>query len=378
MKKILFVIGTRPEIIKTAPVILTLKKDKRYHVKVCFTGQHKAMAAQMIKDFNIKVDYDLKLMKSNQTLILTASKSLLRVKGAYKDFKPDLVIVQGDTTTAFCAALSAYYLKIEVAHIEAGLRTYDRYKPYPEELNRAMISRIAEIHFAPTRQSKENLLKENIPDNSIIVTGNTTIDALIYIKNKIRSFKDRKLRNLPADKKIILVTAHRRENFGEPLKNICKALKRLAKENKDIIVVYPVHLNPNVSGTVKKILSGVKNIFLIKPVNYTDFIKLMDSAYIILTDSGGIQEEAPSLGKPVLILRNNTERPEVVEAGCAKIVGTDISKIVKNCKKLFSSKRLYRQMSEKKNPVGDGRASERIKKELDKILFSEKRSEKIC
>jgi len=371
LKRILFVIGTRPEIIKTAPAILAIKQDKRYKVGVCFTGQHKAMAIQMIKDFGITIDYDLKLMKSNQSLSYIASSAMSRLTDTYKDFKTDMVIVQGDTTTAFCAGLAAYYEKIEVAHIEAGLRTYDKYRPYPEELNRAMLSRIADIHFAPTKESKLNLIKENIPARQIVVTGNTAVDALLYMKDRVKSFTTKELKELPSGKKIVLVTAHRRENFGIPLNNICAALKTIAEKNPNILIIYPVHLNPNVLHAVEKILTGVKNVLLISPVKYRDFVKLMDISYLILTDSGGIQEEAPSLGKPVLILREKTERPEVVKSGCAEIVGTDKMKIVNACQKLLGSKSRYKNVAKKRNPVGDGKAAYRIKRMLDKFFYNE-------
>lgn len=373
LKKVLIVIGTRPEIIKTASVIMELRKDRRYRVAVCFTGQHQLMAMQMIKDFDIKIDYDLRLMKPQQSLIYIASTILSRLMVVYMDFKADLVILQGDTTTALCAALAAYYTKTAVAHIEAGLRTHDKYRPYPEELNRAMISRIADIHFAPTKEARDNLIKENIPSKSIIVTGNTVIDALLYVKEKGESFINKKLRSLPPDKKIILVTAHRRENFGKPLKNICNALKLIAENNKDVIIIYPVHLNPNVLRAVRDTLSAIKNILLIKPLNYSDFVGLMGRSYLILTDSGGIQEEAPSLGVPVLILRDKTERPEVVKAGCAKIVGTDALQIVKYCQNLLESREFYKKMSKRKNPVGDGKAAIRIKKYLDNLFMRQGR-----
>jgi UDP-N-acetylglucosamine 2-epimerase (non-hydrolysing) len=367
LKKILFIIGTRPEIIKTAPVIMAFKKDRRYRVKVCFTGQHQAMAMQMINEFKIKIDYDLNLMQPGQSLEDIASVSMLKLPKVFSDFQPDIVVTQGDTTTAFCAALVAFYMRIKVAHIEAGLRTYDKSKPYPEELNRTMISRIADLHFAPTPQAKANLIKEGIPRNSIVVTGNTVVDALFYIIKKKKVFVARTLRHLPLDKKIILVTMHRRENFGAPLRSICKALKIIAKNNPDVVTIYPVHLNPNVLKPVRSILRGIKNILLVRPLGYADFIRLMNRSYFILTDSGGIQEEAPSLGKPVLILREKTERPEVVRAGCAKIVGTNNARIVRYAQLLLNSRIFYQRMSQKKNPVGDGRAAKRIKDKFDRL-----------
>jgi UDP-N-acetylglucosamine 2-epimerase (non-hydrolysing) len=367
LRRILFVIGTRPEIIKTAPVVLEFKKDRRYKVAVCFTGQHQSMALKIADEFALRLDFDLKLMQPQQTLNSIVSAAILKLNQVYEDFKPNLVFVQGDTTTAFCAALAAFQLKINVAHIEAGLRTFDKNKPFPEEINRAMITRIADLHFAPTPGSKNNLIRERIPKNKIIVTGNTAIDALLYIKHRKKAFLNKDLMGLAKDKKIILVTAHRRESFGKPLRDICNALKIIARNN-DLIIIYPVHLNPNVLRPVKRILGEAKNILLIEPLEYSDFVSLMDASFCILTDSGGVQEEAPSLGKPVLILRDKTERPEVVSAGCARIVGTNSDAIVKACQELLTSKRLYRVMSKNRNPVGDGRAAYRIKKKIDSYL----------
>ncbi|MDD5585287.1 MAG: UDP-N-acetylglucosamine 2-epimerase (non-hydrolyzing) [Candidatus Omnitrophica bacterium] len=367
MERILFAIGTRPEIIKTAPVIIACRKDKRYTVKVCFTGQHKAMAMQMIDEFGIKIDYDLRLMKPQQSLNYLASATLAKINAVYDDFCPELVFVQGDTTTAFCAALAAFYKEIKVAHIEAGLRTYDKHHPYPEEVNRQMVSRLADFHFAPTKSAKSNLVAEGIKPSLITITGNTVIDALLYTKTHKKYFTNKILEGLPKNKKVILVTAHRRESFGGPLKDVCTALKALVKNNKDIFIVYPVHLNPKVLKPVHSLLGKEKNILLIPPLGYSDFILLMDKAYCILTDSGGVQEEAPSLGKPVLILRDKTERPEVVRAGCAKIVGRNPARIIKYAQKLLRSKKFYRSLSMKKNPVGDGRAAARIKKKIDSV-----------
>jgi len=366
-RRILFVIGTRPEIIKTAPVIAAFKKDRSYRTKVCFSGQHQALAMQMIKEFGIIIDFDLGLMRRAQSLNDLTSRSMAGFEKCFTEAKPDLVMVQGDTTTAFCASLAAFYMKIPVGHIEAGLRTHDKFRPYPEESNRVMISRLADLHFAPTAQAKGNLLREGVSPKTVAVTGNTVIDALLYIKaNKQASLPIRKL--IPHGKRLILVTAHRRENFGRPLKHICKALKIISSQHSDVIIVYPIHLNPSVQKLVKVELSGVKNVFLLAPLGYVDFVKLMEQAFIILTDSGGIQEEAPSLGKPVLILRDKTERPEVVRAGCAKIVGTKVDAIIKAVNQLLSSRYEYQRMSKRKNPVGDGNASMRIKKRIDIYL----------
>ncbi len=365
MRKILFVFGTRPEIIKTAPVIKVFKKDRRYQVKTCFSGQHQTMAMQMIDDFGLCIDYDLKLMKPGQTLNYLVSAAFQKINSVYERFRPDIVFVQGDTTTAFCAALAGFYKKIKIAHIEAGLRTYDRYHPYPEEINRQMISRVTDLHFAPTRKAKRQLIKEGAPEGSIVVTGNTVIDALFYIKKNKKNFTSSFLKRFPTGKKLILVTAHRRENFGRPLRNICAALKFLAEKNDNIIIIYPVHLNPNVYKVVHSILGRTKNIILTKPLDYGDFTLLMDKSYFILTDSGGVQEEAPSLGKPVLVLRDKTERPEVVDAGCAKVIGTDTKKIIKFSEMILNSRICYKRMALKKNPVGDGHAALRIKKKVD-------------
>ncbi len=363
--RLLFVIGTRPEIIKTAPVISLFRSDSRYKVSVCFTGQHKIMAEQMIRQMGIKVDYSLDLMQPDQSLNVLAGRSISSLASCYSKFNPDLVFVQGDTSTAFCATLAARYLGIRVAHIEAGLRSFDKYSPYPEEVNRRLISHIADYHFAPTALARANLLNEGVDKRNIVVTGNTVIDALFHILKYRKSLPACQLIGLPADKKLILVTAHRRENFGGPLKNICLVLKKITQKHKDAVIVYPVHLNPNVEKPVRKLLGRINNIRLIKPLGYIDFVQLMSKAYLILTDSGGIQEEAPSLGIPVLILRKETERPEVVTAGCAKIVGTDPGKILKAVDLLFNSRKEYLKMSRKKNPVGDGKASIRIKEFID-------------
>jgi len=369
MKKILFVIGTRPEIIKTAPVIAEFRRDRRYRVGVCFTGQHRGMAREIISEFKLSIDYDLHIMKPSQALSYLATESLEKLSRVYARFRPSLVMVQGDTTTALAAALGAFYMKISIAHIEAGLRTYDAFRPYPEEINRTLISRVANLHFAPTEQARQNLLHEGVDRKTIVVTGNTVIDALFFMRERKRPYRQAALKSLPPKRKVILVTAHRRESFGAPLRDICKALELIAKRNSNVIIVYPVHLNPNVREPVRKIIGGIDNIMLIEPLAYPDFVKLMTRAHLILTDSGGVQEEAPSLGKPVLVLRDKTERPEVVRSGNAKVVGTDAKKIVYWSQRLLDSPALYSRMSRKKNPVGDGKAAARIKKKVDALLL---------
>ncbi len=365
--KILTIIGTRPEAIKVASLIKSLSKHKNIKSKLCVTGQHKEMLESVLKIFNIKSDYDLKIMKKNQSLNSITSSVINKLKPILKDFKPDLVLVHGDTTSSFAAAIGAFYEKIEVGHIEAGLRTNDIYSPWPEEMNRKLISSIATYHFCPTKESKKNLLKEGFSPENIIVTGNTVIDSLFMAKKQLKKNKktkkniDKNFPFLSASKKLILVTGHRRENFEEGLINICNALKDISKE-KNIEIIYPVHLNPNVQDPVFSILKNIDNIFLTPPLDYLSFIYLMNRAYIILTDSGGIQEEAPSLGKPVLVMRDKTERPEALKAGTVKLVGSSRKRIFEATKTLLENKKYYDQISSKYNPYGDGKASNRITK----------------
>lgn len=371
MKKILIVFGTRPEAIKMAPLVKEFQKHTdAFETRVCVTAQHRQMLDQVLELFEIKPDYDLNIMKQNQDLYDITSNVLLKMKSVLEDFKPDTVFVHGDTSTTFSASLAAFYQKIDVAHIEAGLRTDNIYSPWPEEANRQLTTCLAKYHFAPTTSSAQNLLKENIDAKNIIITGNTVIDALFLILNKIQ--QDKNLENeiietlqkngisFVENRKIILVTGHRRENFGEGFINICEALKNLALANLDVDIIYPMHLNPNVREPVNKILSSISNIHLIEPLEYEPFIYLMHKSYIILTDSGGIQEEAPSLGKPVLVMRETTERPEAVISGTVKLVGTDKQKIVAECSKLLNSQTAYEAMSKAANPYGDGEACERI------------------
>ncbi len=369
MKKILFVFGTRPEAIKMAPVIKAFKDEKIFDTKVCVTGQHRQMLDQVLDIFDIKPDYDLNIMELGQDLFDITANVLSGMKNVLSEYSPDVVLVHGDTSTTSATAIAAFYQKIKVGHIEAGLRTGNIYSPWPEEVNRQISGVIANYHFAPTSTSMENLLKENKNKENILVTGNTVIDALFLVLDKIE--KDAKLKNtilksisdqyrFNSDKKIILVTGHRRENFGEGFTNICKALKKIADDNHDVDIVYPVHLNPNVQKPVKNILSNSKNIYLINPLSYENFIYLMSKSYFIITDSGGVQEEAPSLGKPVLVLRNTTERPEALEAGTVKLVGTNFEAIVNESQKFLDDEKEYKKMSKAHNPYGDGSASKRI------------------
>lgn len=363
MVKILAVFGTRPEAIKMAPVIRALGDN--FDVKICVTAQHRQMLDQVLELFEITPDYDLDIMQPGQDLFDITSNVLLGVKKVLQIEEPDVVLVHGDTTTSMATAMAAFYLKIPVGHVEAGLRTYDINSPFPEEFNRQITSRIATLHFAPTKISRQNLLDEKVPDSQIYVTGNTVIDALLSMVEKARivDFSDTLLKRmlfLKQEKssmpRIILVTGHRRENFGLGFEEICHALSVVANENPDIHIIYPVHLNPNVRDPVNRILSNLNNVHLIEPMEYLTFIKLMDLSYLILTDSGGIQEEAPSLGKPVLVMRDTTERPEAVESGTVKLVGTNKNDIVKMVNRLLTDSNFYMQMSKAHNPYGDGKA----------------------
>ncbi len=369
-KKVLSVFGTRPEAIKMAPLVHALAKDERFEAKVCVTAQHREMLDQVLELFEITPDYDLNLMKAGQTLNEVTARILLNLKPILEEFKPDVVLVHGDTATTFATSLAAYYEQIPVGHIEAGLRTGNIYSPWPEEGNRRLTGSLTKYHFAPTETSKENLLKENFNERSIYVTGNTVIDALLMVKDKIES--DTQLNTelashfpfLDESKKLILVTGHRRESFGGGFERICESLAITAKAHPDTQILYPMHLNPNVREPVNRILAGIDNIYLIEPQQYLPFIYLMTRSHIILTDSGGIQEEAPSLGKPVLVMRDTTERPEAVEAGTVKLVGTSVDAIVNNLNTLLLNESAYKEMSFAHNPYGDGQACQKI---LDKL-----------
>lgn len=361
--KVMTVIGTRPEAIKMAPVIKVLK-DYPDEVKsvVCVTAQHREMLDQALKIFGIVPDYDLNLMHPNQSLSLLTANVLKALDEVMALEKPDWVLVQGDTTTAMTASLVSYYHQIKVGHVEAGLRTNDKFQPFPEEVNRRIVDVLADAYFAPTENSRINLLKEGIPSESIWVTGNTVIDALMMISRRVAGRSpDSPMSTWTQNRLLILVTVHRRESFGKPLENICQALARLAFRCQDKIrIVYPVHLNPNVRKTVYEILGGIPNISLIEPVNYEELVSLMSEAYLIMTDSGGIQEEAPSLHKPVLVLRDVTERPEAIEAGAAKLIGTDADRVYSETMRLIEEPESYYHMSTAINPYGDGQASQRI------------------
>ncbi|HAS8474763.1 TPA: UDP-N-acetylglucosamine 2-epimerase (non-hydrolyzing) [Vibrio vulnificus] len=365
-KKVLTVFGTRPEAIKMAPLVHALAADERFEAKCCVTAQHREMLDQVLELFEITPDYDLNLMKAGQTLNEVTARILLELKPVLQEFKPDVVLVHGDTATTFAASLAAYYEQIAVGHVEAGLRTGNIYSPWPEEANRKLTGALTTYHFAPTEISKQNLLQENFAEENIFVTGNTVIDALLMVKEKIEQDADLKATlaaqfpYLDENKKLILVTGHRRESFGGGFERICEALAQTAKQHPEVQILYPMHLNPNVREPVNRILGSVENVLLIEPQQYLPFIYLMDRALIILTDSGGIQEEAPSLGKPVLVMRDTTERPEAVAAGTVKLVGTDVEKIVSNLNSLLTDNKAYQAMSFAHNPYGDGKACQRI------------------
>jgi UDP-N-acetylglucosamine 2-epimerase (non-hydrolysing) len=371
--KIITVFGTRPEAIKMAPVIQKLKSKFGDGVKVCVTAQHRQMLDQVLSIYNIKPDYDLNIMVSDQTLSDITCSAIKGLEKIFVNAKPDRVIVQGDTTTAFAAALSAFYQKIPVDHVEAGLRSHNIYAPWPEEMNRKITACLVDLHFAPTKLAAENLLREGINKEKIFITGNTIVDALLEIRSLLENNKEIKAKiandfsYLDPNKKIILVTGHRRENFGQGIKNICQALAELSKKN-DVQIIYPVHLNPNIQNIVHEYLKDYKNIYLIKPQDYLSFVYLIQMSYLILTDSGGVQEEAPTFGKPVLIMRNVTERPEAVVANISKIVGTNPDMIIRETTRLLEDKDLYTQMSVAKNPFGDGHAASRI---VDTLMLLE-------
>ena len=369
LKKVLIVFGTRPEAIKMAPVVRALKKE--FNIDVCVTAQHREMLDQVLALFKIVPDYDLNIMKPGQDLFYVTSNVLLGMKDVLLKVNPDVVLVHGDTTTSMATSLASFYLQIPVGHVEAGLRTHDIYSPFPEEVNRQVTGRMTSYHFAPTELARQNLLAENVADEKIIVTGNTVIDALLSVVEKARkvSFSDDLISQLPFIKedslsRIILVTGHRRENFGDGFEEICQAIHDLANMHPDVQVIYPVHLNPNVRKPVNRILTGINNIHLIEPQDYLPFVKLMDMSYLILTDSGGIQEEAPSLGKPVLVMRDTTERSEAVDAGTVKLVGANRDRIVEAVSHLLTDENSYNVMAMAHNPYGDGCASEKILQKL--------------
>lgn len=370
MKKILLVFGTRPEAIKMAPLVKALQKDsEHFETKICVTAQHRQMLDQVLEVFDIVPEYDLNIMAPNQDLYDITSRVLVGLRDVLDDFAPDIVLVHGDTTTSMAAALAAFYRQIPVGHVEAGLRTYNMLSPWPEEMNRQVTDRMCTYYFAPTEKSRQNLLRENVDATKIHVTGNTVIDALLMAvdiiekKPHVKTAIEDELRDkgyAMDNRPYILVTGHRRENFGEGFLNICKAIRQIAEEHPEMDIVYPVHLNPNVQKPVYELLSGTPNIYLVKPLDYLPFVYAMQHSTLLLTDSGGVQEEAPSLGKPVLVMRETTERPEAVEAGTVRLVGTDVAAIVGNVQELLHDPEVYRKMSESYNPYGDGHACERI------------------
>ena len=356
--KVMSIFGTRPEAIKMAPLVKELESRKEIESIVCVTAQHREMLDQVLETFKITPDYDLNIMKQGQTLGDVTTRALNGVETVIKEAKPDIVLVHGDTTTTFAGALAAFYNQVAIGHVEAGLRTYDKYSPFPEEMNRQMVDCMTDMYFAPTTLSKENLLKQNIDESKIYITGNTAIDAMDTTVDD--NYKHPELEWLKNNERLILLTAHRRENLGDPMRNIFRAVKRITDEFEDVKVIYPIHKNPKVREVAKEIFGDSDKIKLIEPLEVFDFHNFQNKSYIIMTDSGGIQEEAPSLGKPVLVLRDTTERPEGIDAGTLKLVGTDEETIYEEAKKLLSDKKEYEKMSHASNPYGDGHASERI------------------
>ena len=361
--KVMTIFGTRPEAIKMAPLVKELKKREEIECIVCVTAQHREMLDQVLEAFNIEPDYDLNIMSQGQTLSDITTRALKGLEEVIKNIKPDIVLVHGDTTTTFAGALAAFYNQVDVGHVEAGLRTWNKYSPFPEEMNRQMVGIIADMHFAPTENSKKSLLKEGKKEENIYVTGNTAIDALA---TTVKETYKHPIFDWVGNNRLILLTAHRRENLGEPMRHMFKAIKRVVDEHQDVRVVYPVHLNPKVKNVADEILGNDDRIKLIEPLEVIDFHNFINKAYIILTDSGGIQEEAPSLGKPVLVLRDTTERPEGIEAGTLKLAGTEEETIYKLTTELLENKETYEKMSKASNPYGDGKASQRIANEIIK------------
>ncbi len=370
-KKILFIFGTRPEAIKMAPLIDAMRNSEKFDTRICVTAQHREMLDQVLKIFGINPDHDLNIMTGNQSLFDVTSRIISRLQEVLAVEKPDLVVVQGDTTTTFAGSLAAFYTRTAVAHLEAGLRTGNKLAPFPEEINRRITSVIADIHLAPTPWARDNLLRENIPARDIFVTGNTVIDALFQVVAMLkRNHPDfgATFKGIDFTKNVVLITGHRRESFGEGFRNICESIATLARKFADVEFVYPVHFNPNVRKPVYSILHDIVNVHLIEPLDYEPFVYAMEKSYLILTDSGGVQEEAPSLGKPVLVMRETTERPEAVEAGTVRLVGTDKTKIEEEVSRLLIDRNQYLLMSRSHNPYGDGKASERILKILEEYF----------
>jgi UDP-N-acetylglucosamine 2-epimerase len=367
--KVMTVFGTRPEAIKMAPLVKALNAAEGIESVLCVTAQHREMLDQVLGLFELVPDYDLNIMKPNQTISQITSNVLVGLEEVLKKERPDVVLVHGDTTTTFAAGLASFYQQIKVGHVEAGLRTYDKYSPYPEEVNRVLTGHLADFHFAPTERNRNNLLKEAIADENIFITGNTVIDALLEVVDKPYEFEDKTLKTIDFQgKRVITVTCHRRENLGENMENIFGAIRKLAEEFDDVEIIYPMHMNPKVRETANKVLSGVERVHLIDPLQYQPFVNLMAKSYFIITDSGGMQEEAPSLGKPVLVVRKETERPEAIEAGTVKLAGVDLETIYAMSRELLRSTSAYDAMARAGNPYGDGHACERIVDILKKRL----------
>lgn len=370
--KVMSVFGTRPEAIKMAPLVKKLNADPDIESVLCVTAQHREMLDQVLELFELKPDYDLNIMKPNQTLAMITANVLTGMEDVLIKERPDIVLVHGDTSTTFSAALAAFYQKIPVGHVEAGLRTYDMYSPFPEEVNRVLTGHMASIHFAPTERNRSNLMKEGIPEDRIAITGNTVVDALLEVAGKPYEFEDETLKNIDFEnKRVIAVTCHRRENLGEYMVHIFSAIREIAEEFEDVEVVYPVHLNPKVRATANEILSGCENVHLIDPLSYQPFVNLMAKSYFIITDSGGMQEEAPSLGKPVLVVRRETERPEALVAGTVKLAGVEQATIAAMARELLTDRSAYDAMAHAENPYGDGHACEKIIEALKNMKWPE-------
>ena len=370
--KVMSVFGTRPEAIKMAPLVKKLNADPDIESVLCVTAQHREMLDQVLELFELKPDYDLNIMKPNQTLAMITANVLTGMEDVLVKERPDIVLVHGDTSTTFSAALAAFYQKIPVGHVEAGLRTYDMYSPFPEEVNRVLTGHMASIHFAPTERNRSNLMKEGIPEDRIAITGNTVVDALLEVAGKPYEFEDETLKNIDFEnKRVIAVTCHRRENLGEYMVHIFSAIREIAEEFEDVEVVYPVHLNPKVRATANEILSGCENVHLIDPLSYQPFVNLMAKSYFIITDSGGMQEEAPSLGKPVLVVRRETERPEALAAGTVKLAGVEQATIAAMARELLTDRSAYDAMAHAENPYGDGHACEKIIEALKNMKWPE-------
>lgn len=370
MIKVMSIFGTRPEAIKMAPLVKELEKRENIESIVCVTAQHREMLDQVLETFDIKPDYDLNIMKQGQTLGDVTTRALTGLEDVIKEARPDIVLVHGDTTTTFAGALAAFYNQVAIGHVEAGLRTDNKYSPYPEEMNRQMVDRLSDMYFAPTEISKNNLLKENIDESKIYITGNTAIDAMSTTVDK--NYTHKELEWIKPGERMILLTAHRRENLGEPMRHIFRAIKRIVDEFDDVKVIYPIHMNPKVREVANEVFDGDDKVKLIEPLEVFDFHNFQNKSYIILTDSGGIQEEAPSLGKPVLVLRDTTERPEGISAGTLKLVGTDEDIIYEETKRLLTDSKEYERMSKASNPYGDGHASERIVDAIVEYFSGEK------